>query len=148
MFDPDNFMDQAVSEANSTDFVPVPVGTYVAVVTSVTPRTWQSKSDPSKAGIALDVLWGIDDAEVQELLGRPTVTVKQGLMLDITEAGTLDMGRGRNVNLGRLREALHLNAPGQPFAPSMLNGRVGRVKVKHRADKGQIFAEVEAVLPL
>ena len=55
------------------------------------------------------------------------------------------MGKGQNVGLGRLREAVGLNSPGQPFAFSMLTGRVAKVVVKHRIHEDKIFAEVKAV---
>lgn len=145
MFDPAMFLEMTVTEANSTESIPVPEGEYLAVVTEVKARTWQSKTDAEKSGIALDITWEIDDANVKEVVGRDKVTVKQGIMLDLNEAGGLDVGKGRNVNLGRLREAVGLNVPGQPFSFTMLNGRVGKVQISHRVHEGQIFADVKGV---
>lgn len=145
MFNPDQFLDMQVTESNDTKLTPVPVGEYVGVITDVKCRQWQSKNDPSKSGLALDLLYEIDDAAVKELLGRDKVTVKQGVMLDLTDAGGLDMGKGKNVGLGRLREATNLNTPGEPFAFSMLNGRIAKVSISHRIHEDQIFAEVKAV---
>ena len=145
MFSPEQFLDMQITESNDTKIVPVPVGEYFAVVKEVKVRPWQSKADPSKAGIALDLQWDLDDAGVKTLLGRDSVTVKQGIMLDMTEAGGLDVGKGRNVGLGRLREAVNLNAPGQPFSFSMLTGRMAKVKVEHRVDGETIYAEVKGV---
>ncbi len=123
----------------------MPPGEYIAVVKEVKIRPWQSKADPSKAGIALDLQWTLDDAGVKTLLGRDEVSVKQGVMLDLSEAGGLDMGKGRNISLGRLREACGLNSPGQPFSVTMLTGRMARVKVEHRVDGENIYAEVKQV---
>lgn len=145
MFNPEEFLDQQILESNSTQAVPVPVNEYVAVVADVKTRQWTKKDDPSVTGIALDLIWELDDQAVKELLDRDKVTVKQGVMLDINEAGQLDMGKGKNVGLGRLREALNLNVPGQPFSFSMLNGRVAKVSVNHRIDGENIYAEVKAV---
>lgn len=145
MFSPDQFLDMQVTEANDTVVIPVPVGEYIAVVKEVKIRPWQSKADPSKAGIALDLQWTVDDANVKALLGRDEVNVKQGVMLDISEAGGFDMGRGKNIGLGRLRDALNLNKPGEPFSVQMLVGRAAKVRVEHRAVDDQIFAEVKAV---
>mgnify|MGYP006373107531 FL=1 len=145
MFSPDQFLDMQVTESNDTKLVPIPVGEYVAVVSEVKARPWTGKSDPSKSGIALDVQWDIDDAGVKQLLGRDKVTVKQGVMLDMTESGGLDMGKGKNVGLGRLREACGLNQPGQPFSATMLTGRVAKVKVEHRVDGENIYSEVKQV---
>jgi hypothetical protein len=145
MFSPEQFLDMSVDQANDTKVIPVPVGEYIAVCTEVKARPWSSKSDPSKSGIALDLQWSIDDANVKALLGRDDVKVKQGVMLDLTESGGLDMGKGRNVGLGRLREAVGLNTPGQPFSVTMVQGRMAKVLISHRAVDDQIFSEVKAV---
>lgn len=145
MFSPEQFLDMQVTESNDTKVIPVPVGEYMAVADEVKVRPWQSKNDPSKAGVALDIIWSVDDQNVKSLLGRDKVTVKQGIMLDLTDAGGLDMGKGRNISLGRLREATGLNNPGQPFSVTMVTGRAVKVKVKHRVDGENIYAEVEGV---
>lgn len=148
MFNPEQFLDMQVTESNDTKTIPVPAGEYIAVVEDVKCRQWQSKADPSKSGVTLDVTWSLDDGAVKELLGRDKVTVKQGLMLDITDSGGIDMGKGRNVGLGRLRDALNLNVPGQPFSFSMLNGRVAKISVSHRVVGEDIFADVKGVAKL
>ena len=145
MFSPEQFLDMQFDQANDTKVVPVPVGEYLAVVKEVKIRPWQSKADPSKAGVALDLQWTIDDDGVNSLLGRDEVNCKQGVMLDLTEAGGMDMGKGRNIGLGRLREACGLNTPGQPFSVTMLTGRMARVKIEHRTDGENLYAEVKAV---
>ena len=145
MFNPDQFLDMQIEGQNDTKIIPVPAGEYTAMIEEVKVRQWQSKADPLKSGLTLDVQWSIDDASVKELLGRDKVTVKQGIMLDLTDAGGLDMGKGRNIGLGRLREALDLNQPGRPFSFTMLTGRVGRVSVSHRIADDNIFAEVKQV---
>lgn len=148
MFSPDDFLNTQFEGANDTKSTPVPAGEYLAVVKEVKARQWQSKKDPTNSGIALDVVWDIDDAAVRELLGRDTVTVKQGIMLDLTDSGGLDMGKGRNIGLGRLREATHLNDPSQPFSFQQLAGQVARVAVSHRIDGDNIYAEVKSVAPV
>ncbi len=145
MFDPSQFLDMQVAEANSTESIPVPVGVFTAVIEKVDVRQWAKKDDPSVSGLALDVIWIIDDANVKEALGRDKVTVKQGIMLDLAESGTLDTSKGKNVNLGRLRAALDLNVAGQPFSFNMLPGRVGKVSIKHEIYKGAPMANVDAV---
>lgn len=145
MFNPEQFLDMTVTDSNDTKTIPVPVGEYIAIIEDVKCRQWQSKKDPSMSGLTLDIQWSLDDATVKELLGRDKITVKQGIMLDMTDSGGLDMGKGRNVGLGRLRDALGLNTPGQPFSFSMLSGRVGKVKVEHRIDGENLYAEVKGV---
>jgi hypothetical protein len=80
--------------------------------------------------------------------GREKVTCKQGIMLDLNEGGQLDMGKGKNVSLGKLREAIGLNSPGQPFSFSMIQGRMALGFVQHRVDGDQVFAEIKRVQKL
>lgn len=145
MFSPDQFLDMQVTEANDTKIVPVPVGEYNAVVSEVKVASWQKKDDPSVAGLKLQITWELDSPEVKALLQRDKVTVRQDQMLDLTESGGLDMGKGRNVGLGRLREATGLNTPGQPFSFTMLTGRMAKVSIKHRVDGDTIYSEVKGV---
>lgn len=145
MFNPDQFLDTQVTDSNDTKLIPVPINEYTGIVDEVKCRQWQSKKDPSLSGLALDLTWLIDDQAVKDLLGRDKVTVKQGIMLELTDSGTLDMGKGKNVSLGRLREALDLNQAGQAFSFNMLQGRLGKISVTHRIDGDNIFAEVKAV---
>lgn len=150
-FDPNTFLDMTTEESNSTVMIPVPAGEFTAVIEKVEARPWTSRKDPSKSGMTLDVTWNIDDAGVKELLGRDKVTVRQGIMLDLSDAGGLDMGKGKNVGLGRLREAVDLNQAGQPFGFKMLPGKFAKVVVAHRPDDNKpdvIYAEVNAVAKL
>lgn len=144
-FDPAVFLNMEFSDANSTEYVPVPAEEFFAIVDKVEPVQWQRK-DGTKGGIKLSLTWAIDDAGVRELLGRDKVTVKQDIMLDTTEQGSIDMGKGKNVNLGRLREALGKNTPGQPFRFSDFTGCYAKVKVEHRMDNGQVYAEIRSVM--
>ena len=111
-------------------------------------RPWQSKKDPSLAGLALDVLWSIDDQNVLTALDRKEVIVKQGIMLDTLANGALDCGKGKNVGLGKLREAVNLNAPGRPFSLNQLPGRAAKISVKHRVDGDAVYADVNGVAAL
>jgi hypothetical protein len=145
MFNPEQFLELQVTDANSTKSTPCPVGEYIAIVESVKARQWTKKDDPSIGGMAVDIVWSIDDAGVKQALERDKVNVKQGIMLDLTETGGIDTGKGKNVGLGRLREACGLNEPGRPFAFSMLTGRMAKVRIKHRVDGDNIYGEVDAV---
>lgn len=147
MFDPDAFMNTQFTEANETRFKTVPEGEYPANIDKVEANTWQSR-DGSKSGLRLDVTWKIDDPAAAEATGVANPTVRQGIMLDMTEAGGLATGPGRNINLGRLREAVGQNKPGQPWQPSMLVGQPARIKVSHRPYEGEIYAEVKGVTKL
>src|SRR5512136_3156739 len=97
-FDPQSFLESSISGSNDTKIVPVPVGEYMGIIEKVLPRQWQSK-DGTSSGVALDVFWFVEDDNVKQYLGRDIVTVKQGIMLDLTASGQVDMSKGKNVGL-------------------------------------------------
>lgn len=137
-FDPDQFLATTTDAALSTEFTPIPEGEYNAVVTKVEAR--QTASGKS----IMDVTWAIDDANVRAVTGMENPTCRQTVWLDITDSGALDISKGKNVSLGRLREALGQNRPGA-WAPSMMIGNVARVLISHRLYEGQTFADVKKV---
>lgn len=146
-FDAASFLSASISDSNDTKVTPVPVGEYMGIIEKVEARQWQSK-DGTKTGITLDVTWLIEDSGVKEFLGRETVTCRQGIMLDVTPQGGLDVSRGKNVGLGRLREAVGKNNPGEMFSFEMLPGLSAKVSVQHRIVGEDTYAEVKAVAKL
>lgn len=143
-FDPATFLNQEFNEALDTKVVPCPAGEYLGLAEKVEVKPWAAK-DGSSSGLKLVILWDIQDENVKSLLGRDTVRVGQDQMLDLTETGQLDFGKGKNVGLGRIREALGLNTPGEPFSFGMIQGRLAKVKVSHRAVGEDMYAEVKAI---
>lgn len=141
-FDPDQFSAMSVEGQNDTKYVPVPEGEYAAVITKKVFRP------TDKGQLILDVTWKIDDATVAEAVGMKEPTVRQSVFIDRLENGSLDMGKGKNVKLGQLREAVGLNKPGQVFNFNMLEGRAALIKVKHRQYEGDTFADVKDVTAL
>lgn len=151
-FDPSTFLDVTFTDANDTVSVPVPAGEYQA--TAGEPKMRGGVSDKSgQQWAALDINWEIDGSSLsvlegktlKEITGRDKCVVKQSIMLDLTPGGGIDTGKGMNVAFGRLREALDLNKPGEPFSPRMIQGRMAKVSVAHRVYEGQTFADVKAV---
>lgn len=143
-FDPATFLNATVTDANDTKSIPCPAGEYLAVATKVDIKPW-AKKDGSDSGLRVDITWEIQDENVKALLDRDTVKVSQQQMLDLTDTGQLDIGKGKNIGLGRIREALDLNTPGQPFAFSMIEGRMAKVAVSHRTYNDEIFAEIKKI---
>ncbi|HYE38169.1 hypothetical protein [Methylocaldum sp.] len=126
-FNVDAFQNAQFSDANSTEYVPVPVGEFPAVIDKQAIRQ-------AKQSIILDVTWKIDSEEVARETGIENPTVRQSIFLDVNENGNLEFGKGKNVQLGRLREALGQNVAGQPWTFSHLVGQVAKVRIAHRAD--------------
>lgn len=148
-FDPKLLLDSTMNDANSTTRIPVPAREHLAVISGVDIR---SGNKDGKDWAFLDVTYEIDDPTVKAELGRDKVSLTQGIGLDFTPSGGLDFSKGRNVNLGRLREAVGLNQPGQPFSFRMLVGRPVKILVTHSpstrpgAQPGDVFENVSAFL--
>lgn len=145
-FDPDAFLNEQVDGAMSTSQAPIPEGEYLAVVSSgdkaVVPRQ-------AKNSVILDVLWEIQDAQLAEQLGRDRITVRQSIFLDVTEHGTVDRSKGKNVALGKLRAALGQNDPSRPWSFGMLKG-AGPAKIRvtqrqNQDDPDVIYNDVKGV---
>lgn len=144
-FNPEAFLNASFNDANSTQYEQVPEGEFQAVIDTVTPRV----TNTGKA--LLNIKWKVDDEGVRTQTGMAEPSVFQTVWLDVTESGGLDFGRGKNVQLGKLRDALGQNQAGKPWAPGMLQGQVARIKVKHSIDKRDnvtINAEVNGVTKL
>jgi hypothetical protein len=97
-----------------------------------------------KQSPALQVKYLIDDTSVRELTGMEEVLVSQTVWLDIDEnTGLLAAGKNKNIKLGKLREAVGQN-DGRPWMPSMLEGQVVKIQVKHSVNpnSGAINANV------
>lgn len=147
-FNPDTFIDLEVTGALDTRLEPVPVGEWPATIKEVQkPRQATSPKD-GKTYTFMEIMWEITDPGVWAHCQRERPTVRQSISLDINSQGGLDMGKGKNVALGALRDAMNLNDPAATFAPRMLQGRGAKIKVGHRQDKDdptKIFTDVKQV---
>ena len=148
-FDPAKFLSATIVGANSTESIPVPVGEYPAVLDTIKADTWKSK-DGTKSGHKLELHWNIPDAALREHVKRDQVVVRQSIMLDLVLDGSgnpvIDTAEGKNIGIGRLRDALGRNNAGEEFNLNSLIGQYAKVSVTHRTnDAGSIFPEVTAV---
>lgn len=144
---PEMLLDAATKVAFDTTVVPCPEGDYTMLISKLTPRSGTNKN--GEAYCMLNVLLEVEDQAVREALGRDKVYVQHACMLDIitnpeTGQPMLDTGKGKNIDLGRLREACDLNEPKKEFSMNMLLNRIVRGKVTHRTNEetGDIYAEV------
>lgn len=124
VFNPEQFLQQTVTEAFETRMTPVPEGEYLASIDKLGMRTLPNTGQP-----ILDITWTILDDAVKAALGLSKITVRQSVFLDLDANGKLDNGANKNIRLGQIREAMGQNTPGQPWGPMMLNG-AGPAKVK------------------
>lgn len=143
-FDPDSFGNTEYTEKNDTTYPIIPEGEYRATI-----KDRKFRVIEKTGSVVMDVTWIIDDEAVRTHTGLKEPTVRQGLFLDLVE-GTdrLDFSEGKNVKLGRLREAVGLNRPGEPFSFNMLIGRAALIKTKNRKDGEDTYTDVKDIAPL
>lgn len=134
MFDAEAFQNAVISETNSTRTLPWPVGEYTGTI-----KKAEIRSGTISRGERTGQPWAGLSVQVEvdrSFLPEGVSSLASGMvMLDLTDAGGLDMRPGRNVNLGRLREAAGLNQPGQAFSFPMLEGRTVKITTGVRVDK-------------
>lgn len=149
----DEFLGMTVEGSNATQVELVPEGEYKAQIAvdgiGLAHFKYKQGEREGQTGYRMTVKWELEDPDgaLKEQLGRaPTIT--QSIMLDLTPEGGLDMGKGRNVYLGQLRDAVNQNADGKPWQPSMLVGEQATILVKHRTGQdGQLQQDVNRVAP-
>lgn len=149
-FDPQAFLSNTVVEgAMETKYVNAPPGEHQAQIQDYGARTTKNK-DGSESTI-VDLKWGIFDETVCAATGMTPTLVRQSIFLDISPQGGLANGPGKNVQLGRVREALKQNDPGKQWNFPMLKGAWARIKVEHspnEKDPTNPYANVTAVAPI
>lgn len=149
-FDPATFMQTVYTEVNDTKVVPCPAGEWQAQIVELKPKTG-TISKGERAGetwAGVDIVWEISDDRVTSITNRKPTKVRQNLFLDLNATGAIDFSQGKNIGLGRLREACDLNRPGQPFNFSQLIGKLAIVNVSHRiddSDPSKMYDEVKTV---
>lgn len=146
-FDPEAFKHTEIDDSMDTEIIPPDEGVYTAKV-----DRWNIEGGTSQNGFnwaRLDVTWELDDADgsQQQKTGRDKLTGRQSIFLDLTEDGQIDTGKGKNVQLGRLREALGLNEG--KFAFDMLDGQQAQVLTENReTQNGNMVTNIRKVASL
>ena len=147
-FDPDLFLGTETDASNATKVEPIPECDLPGVIESVSSRSFMNKAG-DKEFFVIEVKWALDAPHIAEELGRDKLVSSQTIFLDINEQGNLEMGKGKNVGLGRLREAVNQNADGRAWAPTMLVGAGPALcKIAHRFNGEDAFDEVKSVTAL
>lgn len=147
-FNPDTFLTQETDAQLETEFVPCPAGEYQGSVDKVRPRKFTIDNEERAV---LDISWLILDLDgkIEAETGMERNVVQQTLWLDVNEQGALETGKGKNIGLGKLREALGQNKSGKKWSPGMLMGQGATVVVSEYIDKEENpRAQIKKVLPL
>lgn len=130
-FDPNAFLTQEVEGSNSTKLIPIDDGEYNAQVKKLTSRLLEIDGEPR---IVVDVTWEILDEEVKSKTKMDHPQCRQGIFLDMLPGGSIDMGEGKNVTLGKLRDAVGMNKKGR-FSFAQLTGAMAKIRTKQSVDK-------------
>lgn len=139
-FNPDQFLQQTVDGPLATSVEQINPGEYRAMTGEINAKSftnikWNDKqTGEERNGVILSVPFIVQSPEEEARLGR-TPRADMRMFLDLTDAGGIDSGTGKNVSLGRLRDALGQNEmTGWTFASLSNQGPV-MVLVEHEADK-------------
>lgn len=145
-FDPQTFAQRTFTETNSTESTPIPVGEWPFTIIKSTIDQWKSK-DGSKAGLKCILMLETADGAVAGVTGRAKNALRHEIMLDLTEEGNLDFGKGMNVKLGLAREACGLNKKGAPFSFDMFVGHTVKASVRHEIYEDKPQARCGGIAP-
>lgn len=149
-FNADAFLQGTVDKEMDTTLIPVPEGPHDAQITKLSVTKLDAKDGKEEATI-LEVQWSPLSEEVKKATGMDNPTVRQSIWLDLTPGGGLDASKGKNVTLGRLREAVGQNKAGKKWSINMLNGATAQILVVHAPDKqdpSNVYANVKKVAPM
>lgn len=137
-FNAEDLLNTQVSGEMSTKYTPVPEGEWRATIKEIKGRA------TNKGQSIMDILWEVTDPQVEAVTGMTNSIVRQSIFLDISPSGGLDVSKGKNIGLGKLRAAVGQNGPG-PWSPGMLSGSVAIIRVEHRHVDEDVYADVKGV---
>lgn len=131
----------------------LPVGDYIGIIAEFDReksfKSGTQKNDPTKTWSAINIRIDIDLTQYPDArahVNQDRVSLFDMVMIDLTPDGRgLDYSTGKNARLRKYREALGQNVPGQPWAPTHMQGRPIKVKVKHDIYQDEQQARVDAV---
>lgn len=153
-FNPESLLDITVDAPLSTRENLVPESEYEGEIKSVKGRqTTSDKGTYNWLDVSVELAGNQmtpNGQTITQVVGRPNALVNYSMILDINDAGGLSAEQGKNVSLGRLREAVGQNKSG-PWTPRNLVGCRARFTIKHRFDKNdpsKVYQEARSVKAL
>lgn len=152
-FDPAAFGAGSFEGEGDTRRFQLPPKEYNAVIVGPFNEDRKSRIKTTDKGqVIFEVVWQPSDSEVQNQFKLEKLpTVRQGIFLDVTDSGGLDMGPFKNADLNKLREVFGLNAAGVKWSFADFMGKPARIKVEQKANKddpNNPFTNVTAVTKL
>lgn len=130
-FDPAAFEASAGTTDRPLDTarIPVPAGEHNALIKDYSFRSYTNKKT-NEQGVSMDITYDLidDTGAIAQKIGRPP-TVTHGYFVDLDAHGSFDWGKGKNVWLGKIREAIGQNVPGQSWGFPMMKGQPIKIVV-------------------
>lgn len=120
VFNPEEFAQASVDGAMDTHLTPCPHGDRLGQATKFT--TKQFEADNGETYTVMEISWHILDEESKKVTGMDKPHCRQSVFLDLTPEKALDNNKGKNTQLGALREALGQNSKGKKWNPNMIVG--------------------------
>lgn len=152
-FNAAEFMNETIDTQLDTKILPVPPGEHLGQIgtgekdVDIIGGIIKNGPNAGKPWVRLDCMVYLTDPNLAAQLKREVVKVRYSVMLDLNEAGKLDTREQRNVNLGKLRDAVGQNQPG-PWNYNQLKGCAIKVVVKQKPNENnpeEPYSEVVAV---
>lgn len=145
------FMNENIDAQFDTAIIPIPEGEHIGQIGTdekAVEISYGISQKNNKPWMRADIRVHLTDPNLAIQLQRQEgqeIVARYGLMIDLDEQGKLDTRPQRNVNLGKLRDAVGQNQAG-PWNFSQLKGRPIKVKIKHKlSDDGNTYSNVTSV---
>lgn len=145
IFNPEVLMNCVTETQMSTFIPPWPEGEWVVSIAKI------DFKNPKENMVLMELTLETIDPDVVSVTGIDPSQVRYAVFLDLTPSGMLDDTEGKNIGVGKIREAVGQNVAGVPWSPSLLAGQQFRVKSTQKSDKDNpeiIRTEVKGIAPL
>ncbi len=160
-FDPEQFVQSLeTNEAGATEYMPIPASTdprcggqdYLGQCTKVEARQIHSDKNGGQDFLVLELTYELSHPTMNlaEITGRDKNFARHAIFLELKADGkTLDMGKGKNVPLNRIRDMYGQNVSGQHWSPLKLLNTMALCVVEHRPNEknpeGAPFAQITQI---
>ncbi len=148
-FDPEAFLGETINDSFSTKFPTVPEGNYTSIIDKIAVK--EVVTERGRVPV-LEVFHNLLEDQLKADLGMEKIVVRQSIFLDLDGAGKLDVSEYKNVRLGRLRDAVGQNVPGEPWGYRMLEGAgpllIAVIEKPDKNDPETKYNEVSRTAPL
>jgi hypothetical protein len=145
------FLNTKTQEAYDTEFLLIPKGEFAGVIQPFTKDSIRNVvAEDDTVYCVLDVNVETTDPAVLQAVQRKKAAARGSIFLDVVRDSTgritaLEEGKGKNVSLGLLREALGQNIKGRVWSISEMVGMAVFFTVDHSTTKkGRTVANITA----